>query len=127
MIGSSMVKSATYTVAGRRIVETTRNCIRKSLTDEVHDVALETISDQLDTIRRQVTASDDDRDVLVDYLKYYIEDVLAGNATGFSVIADDRNNTGDVTESFVIDISFTASQSLIPTKITYVIHYQDVE
>lgn len=121
------MKSASYTIQGHRVVEITRNCIKKSLTEEVVDVALESVTDFLsDVDPRDTRTLAYTQSTLVDYFKYYVSETIGDQATHFSVVGDSRNNTqDDYGKRFFVEIAFTVKQSLIATKISYMIEYKN--
>ena len=121
------MKSASYTVHGHRVVEITRNCIKKSLTEEVIDVAMESVNDFLVSVdARDVRTLAYTQSTLVDYFKYYISETIQDQATHFTVIGDSRNNAPeDHGKRFFVEIAFTVKQSLIATKISYMIEYKN--
>lgn len=119
------MKSSVYTIHGHRVVEITRNCIKRTLTEEAQDVALESVNDFLISGKsaRELTHT---QSTLVDYFKYYVSESLGEQVTHFQVIGDSRNNSqDDHGKRFFVEIAFTVKNSLIATKITYMIEYKN--
>lgn len=121
------MKSSTYTVCGHRVVEITRNCVKRSLTEEVQDVALESVNDFLSGVdARDSRTLVHTQNTLVDYFKYYVSETIGEQASNFQVIGDSRNNTQeDHGKRYFVEIAFTVKNSLIATKITYMIEYKN--
>lgn len=121
-----IVKTSTMNVSGHKVVQFTRNCVRKSLTEEVQDVAFETVEDFLHGVNIEDAVSlSRGQSTLVDCLKYYVSDTVDQFSINCHVIGDGRNNEiGDFGKKFEVEIAFTVVNSLVPTKITYNIEYK---
>lgn len=122
----NVLKTSTTTINGHKVVQFTRNCVRKSLTEEAQDVAYEAVQDFLSEVDSRDTINlSRAQNTLVDCLKYYVSDATQGLTTNFHVIGDGRNNQiGDFGKKFEVEVAFTVLNSLVPTKITYIIEYK---
>lgn len=120
------MKSRSFEVRGHTIIETTRNCVRKSLTEEAQDVAFESIQDWLSGADpRDTSTLVHSQETLVDYFKYYIGDVVKDQTENCRIVGDSRNNSDeDIGKTFNIEAQFTVKNALIATKISYTIHYK---
>ena len=120
------MKSRTFDIRGHRIVEITRNCVRKSLTEEAQDVCFESIQDFLSGgDPRDNTTLVHTQETVVDYFKYYLEDLLKDQVDNCRIIGDSRNNLdADIGKTFTVEAAFTVKHALIATKISYTIHYK---
>lgn len=121
------MKSRTFDIRGHRIVEITRNCVRRSLTEEAQDVCFESIQDFLNGIDPRDTMSlVHSQETVVDYFKYYLGDLLTDQVENYRIVGDSRNNPVDeIGKSFTVEASFTVKNALIATKISYTIHYKN--
>lgn len=120
------MKSRTFDFRGHRIVEITRNCVRQSLTEEAHDLALESVEDWLGgSDPRDTMTLVHSQETLVDYFKYYLGDLFKDQVDNYRIVGDSRNNLdADVGKTFFIEAAFTVKNALIATKISYTIHYK---
>lgn len=120
------MKSRSFEVRGHNIVEMTRNCVRRSLTEEAQDLAFESIQDFLSgSDPRDTMSLVHSQETLVDYFKYYLGDLFKDQVENYRIVGDSRNNAdADVGKTFTIEAQFTVKNALIATKISYTIHYK---
>lgn len=120
------MKSRSFDVRGHTIIETTRNCVRKSLTEEAQDLCFESIQDWLSGVDPRDTMSlVHSQETVVDYFKYYLGDLFKDQVDNYRIVGDSRNNLDtDVGKSFIIEAAFTVKNALIATKISYTIRYK---
>lgn len=120
------MKSRTFDIRGHRVVELTRNCVKRSLTEEAQDLCFEVIQDFLNgTDPRDTQRLVHTQDTVVDYFKYYLDDLFKGQVDNHRIVGDSRNNNDcDVGKSFTVEAWFTVKSALIATRISYTIHYK---
>lgn len=121
------MKSRSFEVRGHRIVETIRNCVRPTLTEEAQDLCFESIEDFLcGADPRDTTSLVNSEPTVVDYFKYYLSDLFKDQVDNYKVVGDSRNNSVDsVGKTFNIEAAFTVKNALIATRISYTIHYKN--
>lgn len=120
------MKSRAFDIRGHHIVETTRNCVRRSLTEEAQDLCFESIQDFLSGADpRDTMTLVHTQETVVDYFKYYLGDLFKDQVDSYRVVGDSRNNLDvDIAKTFVVEASFTVKNALIATRISYTIHYK---